>query len=65
MKTKVKVTIEDARRSINSEVAYRVVALANTLEPEIGSILNEEQAKRLIRAADQGDIEVSVRVAKN
>jgi hypothetical protein len=62
MKTRVKVTIEDARRSIRSDKAYRVVALVNTLEPEIGSILTEEQANRLI---DNGDIEVNVRAAKN
>ena len=64
MATKVKITVEDARVRIGGGKSYRVVALVNTLEPAVGSLLDEAQANLLIDAAHRGEVEVNVRAAK-
>jgi hypothetical protein len=59
---KIKVTLQEARRSTLGK-SYRVVALVNTLEPKIGSLLSDKEAAQLIDDATAGRLEVNVKAA--
>jgi hypothetical protein len=62
--SKIKVTLEDAGGAVGDE-CYRVVSLANTLEPRVGSIITRQDARDLVSSSRLGRLELVIKAAKD